>query len=248
MGPPILLSALVWQSLVSFLRAKKLPHELFVFTHHVTLTLLSFYYIGRAAFVLPHPELASSNNSLGDQHDGVTSAMPPAAHTDWWVPLHGAPGDHPGATIPYVFLGYLAADMLNRHLLRRPFKALDWFHHVIATVYTTVCTIMLPATSLDAALIGSQELSSVFLTLTDLGYAHERSVKALFIAAFILLRVVLGGMVAIHRTRQCLAGAVPFLVAMFWCVQLMLNCVFTWIILKKVARVLKSGAGGSKDE
>lgn len=234
-----------WQVVVEGLRVNKLPHELFVLAHHVTLSLMSSFYVGRA--VRAHLSGKGVQAASAGNTDPVQELLPTvgasAGNTDpvhqELLPTVGAPGDKPTETIPYVFLGYLAADVLNRHRLKRPFRKLDFVHHTMGAAYVSSLLFITPANSLDAALVGIQELSSILLTLMDLGYGHIL-VKALFAFTFILTRVGLGGAVAAQRIRLYLRGGCPLLLTLFWCSQLCLNSVFTVLILRKFLKLFKS--------
>lgn len=222
-----------WQVLVFFLRAKKLPNDFFVLTHHVTLVALSSLYLVRALWSSP---VASS---LYVPASGGATA---AAHQEasGYPPLWAAPGDAPMCTIPYVFVGFLAADILNQHLQPRPFTALNWIHHIFAATYSVLGMFMLPTNALDVAMVGLQETSSIFLALLHLGNKNSVT-KALFVSTFILIRVLLGGLVAMQRWQMYQYGAYPLILAICWWKQLLLNAFFTFMILRKLCAFETSG-------
>jgi hypothetical protein len=223
-GGKILGAALGWQCLISWLRARKLPHAVFNLSHHVVVSGLSLTYLWRA--YSHHWSVLSSSN---------LDTFPHSTPADEIRDVYAAPGDQP-VNIGYVFSGYLIADILNRKNGLRPFTPLDWFHHSLAATYVGIGILFLPPNILDSCYIGVQECSSIFLSLLGLNYKHP-VIKAAFISSFILARVCFGGWVAVQRTKLFMAGMFPSAsIVYFWWVQLALNLVFTAMILRKLCK------------
>jgi hypothetical protein len=218
-APPILASFACWQGVAACIEWKGIQHEHFQVIHHAFISAVSVRYLWRAFA-----------NYTGSE----------AANTDVIYNLQGAPGDRPNYVVGYIFLGYLFADILNRHKLKRPFKALDWLHHGMAATYPTLALLTLPPGALDAPLTACQELSSIFLALMELNYKNA-AVKAAFISLFFITRIGLGGWATVMRTRLYFAGLYPSAsVLVFWWAQLALNGVYSTMIARKFVKLFKS--------
>ena len=131
----------------------------------------------------------------------------------------------------------MVTDILTRGYLKRPFKPVDWIHHALGLANAVGALLTLPPTSTDFALMGIQETSNIFLMLMELGF-KQPIVKALFVLAFTLMRVGLGGAVALRRLAWYFKKEYPALPLASWWAQLCINSVFTVMIARKFSKTL----------
>lgn len=221
--PFILASVAAWKGIYRLVHTNNLPKEVFNLTHHLTLTTMSWYYLGRSYLF---SDAAAATIPAHSRTHASTDALTDIIHN------RAVYGDRP-VLIAYVFIGYIVVDIMNRKRSARPFTSTDWLHHLMGLAYTAISLAHLPTNFLDAAWVGIQETSSIFLSLMSLGYKHE-FVKAAFLATFIFTRVILGGIAAAQRFHWNINGTYPSTsLTFFWCAQLVLNCVFTGMIAKK---------------
>lgn len=99
------------------------------------------------------------------------------------------------------FLAYFVVDILNASRLPQPFLPLDWVHHTLAFCFTLAGIAFDSSNTVLAPIMGLQELPSIFLTITTMGYMHL-GVQLCFLLTFLGTRVILCSIAAAAKLAQ----------------------------------------------